>query len=186
MNSSKLSSSLLNPPEQFGMVEPGIFRSEMLQPVHFPFIKQFGFQTVVMLSPELPNRVTTNLIEEGGIQLVHLGMATWKPTQPSTWRPVSEELIKEGLELILNVKTHPVLIMCTSGIHETGTLVGCLRKLECWNFSSIVTEYRSFAGSKARYVNEQFIELFDLDLVTLPKDLPTWFLHQREMLASAT
>jgi hypothetical protein len=27
-----------------------------------------------------------------------------------------------------------------SGIHETGTLVGCLRKLEGWNFSSIVTE----------------------------------------------
>lgn len=40
-------------------------------------------------------------------------MATWKPTQPSTWRPVSEELIKEGLELILNRDTHPVLIMCT-------------------------------------------------------------------------
>ncbi|SAM06316.1 hypothetical protein [Absidia glauca] len=185
MNSYKLSSSsLLNPPEQFGMVESGIFRSEMLQPVHFSFIRQFGFQTVVMLSPELPNRVTTNLIEEGGIQLIHLGMATWKPTQPSTWRPVSEELIKEGLELVLNVKTHPVLIMCTSGIHETGTLVGCLRKLECWNFSSIITEYRSFAGSKARYVNEQFIELFDLDLVTLPKELPTWFLLQREMLVS--
>lgn len=71
MNSYKLSSSsLLNPPEQFGMVESGIFRSEMLQPVHFSFIRQFGFQTVVMLSPELPNRVTTNLIEEGGIQLV--------------------------------------------------------------------------------------------------------------------
>ncbi|EIE77595.1 hypothetical protein RO3G_02299 [Rhizopus delemar RA 99-880] len=72
--------------------------------------------------------------------------------------------------------------MCTSGIHETGTLVGCLRKLEGWNFSSIVTEYRAYAGSKARYVNEQFIELFDLDLVTLPLHLPPWFIHQQKML----
>ncbi|CAO3648645.1 unnamed protein product [Cunninghamella blakesleeana] len=173
---------LFTPPEQFGIVEKGIYRSDMLQPIHFPFIKQFGIKTIVMLSPEIPHRLSINLIEENNIELIQLGMATWKPTQPSTWRPISEELIKEGLELILNVHTHPILIMCTSGIHETGTLVGCLRKLERWNFSSIVTEYRSFAGPKARYVNEQFIELFDLDLVTLPKELPSWFIHQQEML----
>ncbi|KAI8071578.1 protein-tyrosine phosphatase [Gongronella butleri] len=172
--------NLYTPPEQFGMVEPGLYRSDMLLPVHFPFIKQFGFKTVLMLSPELPPRVTVNLIEEADIKMVHLGMTTWKPTQPATWRPVSEELIKEGLELVLNAKTHPILIMCTSGIHETGTLVGCLRKLEGWNFSSIVTEYRSFAGTKARYVNEQFIELFDLDLVTLPMTLPAWFVLDQE------
>ncbi|KAI8082021.1 tyrosine phosphatase family-domain-containing protein [Thamnidium elegans] len=175
--------NLMNPPEQFGIVEPGIYRSDMLQQPHFTYLKQFGFKTLVMLSPELPNRVTSNFIEEGNIKLVHVGMATWKPTQPSTWRPVSEELIKEGLELILDVDTHPILIMCTSGIHETGTLVGCLRKLEGWNFSSIVTEYRSYAGTKARYVNEQFIELFDLDLVTLPLQLPNWFIDQQKMLA---
>ncbi|KAG2226015.1 hypothetical protein INT45_002481 [Circinella minor] len=180
---SHVNVKLLTPPEQFGIVEPGIYRSDMLQPLHFPFIKHINFKTVVMLSPEIPNRVTSNLMEEGGMKLVHLGMATWKPTQPSTWRPVSEELIKEGLELILNSDTHPVLIMCTSGIHETGTLVGCLRKLEGWNFSSIITEYRAYAGTKARYVNEQFIELFDLDLVTLPVSLPNWLIDQQDMLA---
>lgn len=105
--------NLLNPPEQFGIVEPGIYRSDMLQQPHFTYLKQFGFKTLIMLSPELPNRVTSNFIEEGDIKLVHVGMATWKPTQPSTWRPVSEELIKEGLELILDVETHPILIMCT-------------------------------------------------------------------------
>lgn len=105
--------NLMNPPEQFGIVEPGIYRSDMLQQPHFTYLKQFGFKTLVMLSPELPNRVTSNFIEEGNIKLVHVGMATWKPTQPSTWRPVSEELIKEGLELILDVDTHPILIMCT-------------------------------------------------------------------------
>lgn len=89
-----------------------------------------------------------------------------------------------------------------SGIHESGTLVGCLRKLEGWNFSSIITEvngivlfhimvvnwiiqqYRAYAGTKARYVNEQFIELFDLDLVTLPPNLPDWLIDQQNMLAS--
>jgi hypothetical protein len=43
-------------------------------------------------------------------------------------------------------------------------------------------QYRRYAGSKARYANEQFMELFDEDLVTLPKDLPTWFIDQRRMM----
>lgn len=62
--------TLLTPPEQFGIVEPGIYRSDMLQPIHFPFIKQLRLKTVVMLSPELPNRGTSNLMEEAGMKLV--------------------------------------------------------------------------------------------------------------------
>lgn len=61
---------LLTPPEQFGIVEPGIYRSDMLQPLHFPFIKSIHFKTVVMLSPEMPNRVTSNLMDECGMKLV--------------------------------------------------------------------------------------------------------------------
>ena len=67
---SHVNVKLLTPPEQFGIVEPGIYRSDMLQPLHFPFIKHINFKTVVMLSPEIPNRVTSNLMEEGGMKLV--------------------------------------------------------------------------------------------------------------------
>lgn len=43
------------------------------------------------------------------------------------WRPLADEVIKDGLELLLDRRNYPVLIMCTTGIHETGTFVGCLR-----------------------------------------------------------
>jgi len=59
--------------------------------------------------------------------------------------------------------------------------MGCLRRLQHWNFSSIIVEYRAYAGNKARYVNEQFIELFDIDWITLPESLPTWWIEQEEM-----
>lgn len=45
-------------------------------------------------------------------------------------------------------------------------MVGCFRKLQKWNLTSILEEYRRFAGSKGRILNEQFIELFDIDLVS--------------------
>lgn len=94
-----------------------------------------------------------------------------------TWKPVSEELVKETLELILNVQNHPLMIMDSSGLNETGTVVGCLRRIQGWNLSSIIEEYRRFAGSKAKNVNELFIELFDTDLVTLPEpgNIPEWY-----------
>lgn len=36
--------------------------------------------------------------------------------------------------------------------------------------------------SNTRYVNEVFIELFDVDLVTLPPNLPSWFVDQQQMM----
>jgi tyrosine-protein phosphatase SIW14 len=47
--------------------------------------------------------------------------------------------------------------------------------MQDWNFNSIVVEYRTFAGNKSRYQIEQFIELFDTDLVVWPSNLPGWF-----------
>ena len=79
------------------------------------------------------------------------------------WKPVSEELIKEGLELILNTDTHPILIVDTSA--EASVLIGCLRKLQGWSFNSIVVEFDAYSDGKNRYLYTQFIECFDLDLV---------------------
>ncbi|CAG8483404.1 35099_t:CDS:2 [Racocetra persica] len=171
---------VLTPPEQFGNVEKGLYRSDMLSPPHLPFIKNLKLKTILLLSPEVPTRSVSNFLEENNIKLVHLGIKVWKPTPG--WQPVSEELIKDGLEMVLDAENYPILVMCTSGIHETGTFIGCLRKLQNWNFTSIMVEYRSFAGNKARYVNEQFIELFDMDLITLPRNLPSWFIEQRKLL----
>jgi tyrosine-protein phosphatase SIW14 len=71
--------------------------------------------------------------------------------------------------------------MSRSGIHEVGILVGILRKLQHWNFSSIIFEYRSFAGPNARFNEEQFIEVFDETDLVLPSPLPTWWTEQQEL-----
>jgi tyrosine-protein phosphatase OCA1 len=54
----------------------------------------------------------------------------------------------------------------------SGTVVACLRKLQRWNLTSIFEEYRRFTKHKVRVQNEQFIELFDTDLVRIPAIAP--------------
>eukprot|EP00842_Homolaphlyctis_polyrhiza_P006456 jgi/Hompol1/6811/HPOL_005104-RA len=124
-------------PEAYGIVEKNVFRSSSLQPQSYGLFKHI--RTLLSLAPEAPTKSLQSFVDDNKINLVHLGFQQLvKPN--ASWRPVSEELIKEALELLLDATSHPILIMCTSGVHETGTLVGCLRKLQGWNFNSIVVE----------------------------------------------
>jgi protein tyrosine/serine phosphatase len=123
-----------------------------------------------------------------------LGLQGWKPDH--AWSAMAEGLISDSLRILLSQKTHPILVTSTysasslrgcvlmsrSGIHEVGILVGILRKLQHWSFSSIVFEYRSFAGPNARFTEEQFIEVFDEKAIVLPSNLPTWWIQQEELV----
>jgi protein tyrosine/serine phosphatase len=160
------------PPEAFGIVAPGIYRSSALHPSHFSFLKSLKLKTVVVLSPEAPSRTITHFLNDNQIKLLHLGHVPVLH-HPTPWS-LSEELIKDALELILDSALSPLLITCTSGAHETGVLVGCLRKLQGWSITSLIMEYRLFAGSKARFGHEQFMELFDLDLIAISRHVPIW------------
>lgn len=112
----------------------------------------------------------------------------------NAWDPITEEAVLQALDLILNPSNYPMMIMCNLGRHRTGknrvhvsfdckekptfyyvgTIVGCMRKLQRWNLTSIFEEYRRYAGPKVRLLNEQFIELFDTDLVAIPTNKPKW------------
>jgi protein tyrosine/serine phosphatase len=164
------------PPEAFGIVEEGVYRSNEMEATNFPFLSTLKLKNILLLSPEGPNREVLAFLKSENINLVHVGHSTLLKSNIAAWRPISEELIKEGVEFTLDRDNYPLMIMCTTGVHETGTLIGCLRKLMRWNLNSIVVEYRAYAGNRSRYINEQFVELFDLDLITLPpsKQLPSW------------
>ena len=73
---------------------------------------------------------------------------------------------------MLDLSSYPLLVMCNLGRHRTGTLIGCLRKLQRWSLTSVLEEYRRHACAKSRHLNEQFIELFDIDLVRVPEHSP--------------
>ena len=147
----------VHPPERFGVVEGQLYRSSVFQPVNFTFISTLKLKTIVHLSPEVTLRAVRNFIEDNDIRLVHLGI-NWQSTP---WKPVSQELVKEAIEIALDVKNYPLMLMCTSGVHQTGTVVGCLRKMQHRSFTSVIDEMRSFAfPAHTRYANETFIDFF--------------------------
>jgi tyrosine-protein phosphatase OCA1 len=169
------------PPLNFGMVEEEVYRCGMPNQLNFPFLEKLRLRCVIcMLPDDLPRHFATWL-DDQGTRCVHLGESM---QMRSPWKPVPEDVILEGLSILLDPSNYPLAVMCSLGRHQTGTLIGCLRKLQGWNLASIIDEYRRYAGSKHRQLNEQFIELFDIDLVDIPLNPPR-FLHIPNAAAAA-
>ncbi|CAH0488856.1 hypothetical protein KXD40_002096 [Peronospora effusa] len=171
----------LNPPLFFEIVEDQVYRSNKCDASSFPFLATLQLNTVVYLSYDDLSRELAAFFAEKNINVIHLGMKY--RTVLSQWQGISEGMAKETVECILDQRRHPILVMCKTGVHFAGTMIGCLRRLQNWSMTSTIDKYRNIAGSvKTRFENEQFIELFDVDLVTLPQQLPLWFtVHQRLM-----
>ena len=158
------------PPQQFGLVQENLYRSAMPNELNFPFLEKLNLKSIVYLAPEDPTQRLLNFIDDQDITLHHLG----SNSMVNAWDPVSEQTVLEAAHLILKTDNYPILVMCNLGRHRTGTVIGCIRKLQRWNLTSIFEEYRRYAGPKVRVLNEQFIELFDTDLINIPENPPMW------------
>ncbi|CAK4086732.1 unnamed protein product [Aphanomyces euteiches] len=168
---------VLNPPLYFGIVESEVYRSNKFDSSSFSFISQLALNTVVYLSTDDLGHELTEFFKEKDVQVLHLG-AKYRSS-----KGITEGMTKEAIECILDQRRHPILVMCKTGVHIAGSVIGCLRRLQSWGLTATIDKYRNLAGlTKTKFENEQFIEFFDVDLVTLPPHLPEWFIINQKLL----
>ncbi|KAI5813924.1 protein-tyrosine phosphatase, partial [Pyronema omphalodes] len=136
-------------PDNFGIVNGcgRVFRSAFPKPENFEALKRLGLKTILTLVSDPYPEENQKFLQDNGITHVQIGMPGNKETQVT---PVSDELISEALDVILDTQNHPILIHCNKGKHRTGTVVGCLRKIFGWSVPDSVEEYRHYAGVKVR------------------------------------
>mmetsp|Transcript_19420 Transcript_19420/g.47176 ORF Transcript_19420/g.47176 Transcript_19420/m.47176 type:complete len:171 (+) Transcript_19420:35-547(+) len=163
------------PPVNFGLVEDNLYRSGQPVELNHPFLEKLNIKKILYFSSEPPPPGFQSFVSDQGIELLQLG-AAMEEQKSSLWSPMSEEVVLQALREILDVENnYPICLIDSVGRNRVGIVVGCLRKLQRWNLTSIFEEYRRYAGSKVRILNEQFIELFDTDLVTFDQGhKPQW------------
>ncbi|XP_042490176.1 tyrosine-protein phosphatase DSP5-like [Macadamia integrifolia] len=149
---------ILVPPSNFSMVERGIYRSGCPNDSNFGFLETLNLRSIIYLCPEPYPEVNSEFLRTHNIKLFQFGIEGSK--EPLATNP--KDAITEALRVLLDVRNHPVLIHCKRGKHRTGSLVGCLRKLQNWCLSSVFEEYQRFAGVKARVSDMRFIEMYDV------------------------
>ncbi|CAL0299977.1 unnamed protein product [Lupinus luteus] len=179
---------VLAPPTNFSMVEENIYRSSFPRPCNFPFLQTLNLRSVMSvplfslnsllsfihspymietlffefeccryLCPEPYPQQNLDFLQSQNIQLFQFGIEGKTDLSVST----VNDTIMESLEVLIDVRNHPVLIHCNRGKHRTGCLVGCLRKFQNWCLNYIFEEYKQFAGSKSRNTDLKFIQTFD-------------------------
>ncbi|KAJ1627510.1 tyrosine phosphatase family-domain-containing protein [Pavlovales sp. CCMP2436] len=163
------SSQQLVPPENFAMVWKGIYRSGFPTKKNLPFLRTIGIRSVLCLCPEDYPESSLNFFEVNDIDLIQHGVDGNKAPDDRDGAYMNPATVARAVAELMDESTHPVLIHCNQGKHRTGCLVGCLRKVQRWSLVAIFEEYRRFAGEKARLVDLQFIELFDISTIPSPQ-----------------
>lgn len=177
---------MLLPPDNFGLVEEGIYRCAKLDPLNFAFLDTLDLKCLILVDAEKPPRALLNFFEDKSTVLYHMGRSGLKPIENQEdsentetaadsgenllasgydkmedWMILNPNLISEIFEILLNISKHNVLL-----VDKTETVIGLLRRLQKWSFSSITNEYRLYSASRSNYSTETFLELLKVELVS--------------------
>lgn len=164
------------PPMNFCPVERYLYRSGQPTPINHSFLKQLSIRNIVWLASEDPTDDFLEFADDNGINVHFIGGGMNPDGTSNPWDGLSQNSVSLALEIITNKNNFPILVCCGMGRHRTGTVIGCLRKLQGWNLASVGEEYRRFTGSKGgRILVELLIEAFDVRSITLdPSVAPEW------------
>ncbi|KAJ5704886.1 hypothetical protein N7536_000575 [Penicillium majusculum] len=140
----------------FGEVVQGIYRSG------FPSLSLYrdhlkGVRAIIKLVEAPYANSIQDFIVANGIQVITFIL---KPNKGQGGR-VSHKDMDDIMEMLLNAENHPALIHCNQGKNRTKCVVACFRKLQGWEHSAIIDEYRLYVGHKARPLDEEFIRLYE-------------------------
>lgn len=151
------------PPENFALLEPGIYRSSFPMKRNFSFMRRLKLKSILTLILEDYPQANSDFNKENGITLLRFGLEGNK----EPFRSMPLDTTTEALKAVIDPRNHPIMIHCNEGKHRTGCIVGLLRRARGWAISSVLDEYMLYAGAKARIVDQRFIELFPANLLSL-------------------
>ncbi|KAF1834991.1 hypothetical protein BDW02DRAFT_314350 [Decorospora gaudefroyi] len=153
--------SPLVPPLNYGAVLPGIiYRSGYPEDKNYGFLQDLGIKTILTLVPEPLSPEYQGFMKEAGIQHFHVHIKANKGEVG-----VESCEMSRALRLIMDRTNHPILVHCNKGKHRTGCTIACFRRIIGVDADVVREEYHTYAGPKARFLDEVFFENFDLNLV---------------------
>ncbi|KAK9470988.1 tyrosine phosphatase family-domain-containing protein [Dipodascopsis tothii] len=177
---------MLAPPEMFGIVEDKIYRCSEVDALNFPFLQTLSLRTILSISQERPSASVEAFAKENAIDIVHKQLPSWRLSDEA-WKLLPDDVVQDCLEYVLDTQHHPLLI-----IDMSCTFIGVLRKVQHWNLSSIINEYREMSFDRLQYLYELYLELVDPTKFRLPavgkaddasSRLPDWYVEQELMWA---
>jgi len=99
-------------PENFAMVESGVYRSAFPRSKNIAFLRRLKLKSVVSLVPEDYPTTMCEFYEKSNIKLIVYGLDGNK----YPFKEIDHVLLQSVLDDILNIHNRPLLIHCNKGI----------------------------------------------------------------------
>lgn len=170
----------LIPPFRFACVEAGVYRGAYPSLKNFRYLSRHQLKTVVSLVPDAsePSVDLAGFCAYSCIRHVSFTVAKYNDGFSHT-----ADLVEDVLMLLLNPENHPLYIHCLDGRHNTGIVVMCLRKLQNWGLTAILSEFARYTKDASfQHGEKQFVSAFPA-AISLPPAVPDWF-HYRVVNAA--
>ncbi|GME85214.1 unnamed protein product [Ambrosiozyma monospora] len=157
---------MLVPPDNFALVEEGIYRCTRLDAVSHPLLDTLNLKSILWLDEEKPPRPVANYIDSHKLKLFHLKNLPEEDdnianVKSQDWMVLKPVLVSKIFQFLLDYKNnHNCLLVDSSEV-----VVGILRHIQKWNYSSISNEYRLYSNYKANYSVENYLELINIELI---------------------
>lgn len=88
----------LFPPQNFGAVEEGIYRSGLPSELNYRFLESLQLRTVIVLSPESMDSLFASFLDDSRIRVIYIQNATNDGFRGLS--PVTEETVIEALNVL--------------------------------------------------------------------------------------
>ncbi|KAL5629530.1 hypothetical protein BROUX41_001136 [Berkeleyomyces rouxiae] len=144
-------------PANFGIVAPAIYRSDFPATENLSFLATLGLKTIVTLvkkdkiDPDFARFMAANGISHRVIDM-----------EGTKKKAIPAETMAAIMDIVCDERNQPVLVHCNHGKHRTGCVIGVLRHLSGWSVNDILTEYKLYAGEKARDCDLDYLASFDV------------------------
>ncbi|SCU92243.1 LADA_0F15346g1_1 [Lachancea dasiensis] len=188
---------MLVPPANFGIAEEGIYRCSKIETLNLSFLETLNLKTVIFVGGQEPSKFFREFFERSGVQWFVVRItdvsSNLAPVNASGGKSKNEEesprsngnaahgdyelndnddlmmiksySLKRTFELLLNTSNHNTIL-----VDKTSIVVGVLRKIQKWNISSIINEYRLFATKNSNYFAETLLEMINVRIVQEEED----------------
>ena len=149
------------PPSNYGAVIPGsVYRSSYPDATNHEFLKDLKIKSILTLVPEPISPEYQSFMDSAGIQHFQVHISANKGAVL-----VDSCAMSRALRLLMDRTNHPILVHCNKGKHRTGCTIALFRRILGLDMDAVRDEYHTYAGKKARFLDEVFFENFDLNLV---------------------
>eukprot|EP00467_Chlorarachnion_reptans_P012600 CAMPEP_0114507714 /NCGR_PEP_ID=MMETSP0109-20121206/12169_1 /TAXON_ID=29199 /ORGANISM="Chlorarachnion reptans, Strain CCCM449" /LENGTH=439 /DNA_ID=CAMNT_0001686509 /DNA_START=174 /DNA_END=1493 /DNA_ORIENTATION=- len=170
--STKLRTTAIFPPFRFEEAEFDVYRGAYPTYLNFSFLARKRLRSIISLIPEKPNADLKGFADAHGITLHWHKVKRYKESVN-----ISQDLARTIVEEIVKPENHPLYLHCVDGLHVTGLVMMCLRKLQYWETKSIYDEFARFVPERSVPGDEkEFLDSFDGTSfgILIPRKVPRW------------